>query len=92
MADKVTQTNELKFEWLFVDGDTRTFSIKNPKATITTAEITALETLIINAASAEDSASGVTLLIGDKASADFRRINTVIREEKITMVLDIKED
>lgn len=89
MADKLTTTYELKFEWLFVDGDTRTFTAKNPKETITVSEITNLENLILNAKNEDDPASGVTLLVGDKTNADFRRINTVIRETTQTVVLDL---
>lgn len=84
--DTVVTTYELKFEWQFVDGDTRTFTAKNPKATITTAEITELENLILNGGD-----SAPTLLIGDKASAAFMRINTVVKETKTTMTLNLDE-
>lgn len=81
MADKQTTSYDLKFEWLFQDGDTRTFTMKNPKAEITTEEITALNTLILN--------EGNPLLIGDKAGANFRRINTVVRVTSTTTTLDL---
>lgn len=84
MADRTTYTDALKFEWLFTDGDTRTFTADNPKATITTAEITAMETLILNGGG-----SAPTLLIGDKTNADFRRINTVVKEQKTVTKLDL---
>lgn len=84
MADKTTTTHDLKFEWLFTDGDTRTFTAKNPKSTITTAEITNLETLIMNGGG-----SNPTLLVGDKAGASFRRINTVVRETKLVTKYDL---
>lgn len=83
MANKTTSTNELKIENLFVDGDTRTITLKNPKDTITTAEITALETLIKNG---DGTAS---ILIGDKYGGDFRRIEKVRRIEKATTEFDI---
>ena len=43
MADMVSQSSELKMEALFVDGDTRTFSVKDPKSNINQADITALK-------------------------------------------------
>lgn len=89
MADKVTTTYQLKFEWLFVDGDTRTLTLQNPKETIQTNEITELENLILNAQSESDPNSGVTLLIGDKTSADFRRINMVTKETVTKAVIDL---
>lgn len=84
MADKVTTTNELKIENLFVDGDTRTITLKNPKETIATSEITALETLIKNGNDGSES-----LLIGDKYGSDFRRIEEVRRVNKTTTEYDI---
>lgn len=85
MADKVTTTYELKLEWLFQDGDTRVTTLKNPKAEITTEEITELESLILNATAETPE----PLLIGDKSQGTFRRINLVTRETKITMDLDL---
>lgn len=83
MADKVTTTNELKINNLFTDGDTRLITLKNPKDTITTGEITALETLIKNG---DGTAS---ILIGDKYGSDFRRIQEVTRVSKTTHEYDI---
>lgn len=83
MADKTAVTNQIKFEWLFYDGDTRTFAEDNPKATITENEIRALETLIRNEGGA------TTLLIGDKAGAEFYKINAVVKETKYTTTLDL---
>lgn len=83
MADKITTTNELKIENLFVDGDTRTITLKNPKATIETSEITALETLIKNG-------DGTTsILIGDKYGSDFRQIWEVRKTSKTTTDFDL---
>lgn len=83
MADKTTTTDELKFEWLFYDGDTRTFTAENPKETITAQEITALETLILNGG------GSATLLIGDKAGAEFYKIKQVVKESKSITTLDL---
>lgn len=83
MADKVTTSNELKIENLFVDGDTRTITLKNPKATIETSEITALETLIKNG-------DGTTsILIGDKYGSDFKQIWEVRKTSKTTTDFDL---
>ena len=81
--DKITTTNELKIENLFVDGDTRTITLKNPKTTITTGEITALETLIKNGDGTQ------SILIGDKYQSDFRRIESVTKIRKETTIWDI---
>lgn len=83
MADKTTSTDELKIENLFTDGDTRTITLKNPKDTITTEEITALETLIKNGT------GEASLLIGDKYGSDFKQIWEVRRIEKTTTEFDI---
>ena len=88
MADKQTVTTSLKFEWLFLDGDTRVFTMKNPKETITSSEITAIEALIIDAPQ-EQTDVQTKLLVGDKAGALFQRINTVVREQVTTMTLDL---
>lgn len=83
MADKVTTTNELKIENLFTDGDTRTITLKNPKTSITTGEITALETLIKNG-------DGTTsILIGDKYGSDFKQIWEVRKTSKTTTDFDL---
>lgn len=84
MADKTTVTSELKINNLFVDGDTRTITLKNPKVNILTSEITALETLIKNGDTGTES-----ILIGDKYGSDFRRIETVTKVNKTTIEYDI---
>lgn len=64
-----TTTETLKIENLFVDGDTRTITLKNPKSTITTSEITALEAKI----------RANNALIGDRYAGTFGRIESVTR-------------
>ncbi len=83
MADKTTQTHELKIDNLFVDGDTRTITLKNPKPTIQTSEITALETLILNGDGTQ------SILIGDKYGSDFKRIQEVRKVTKATTEYDL---
>ena len=64
MADVVKSESTLKFRLLFVDGDDRTITLKNPKATIPNEQITALNALI---------QSG-NMIIGDKTGATFGKI------------------
>ena len=79
MADIVTQASTLKFEYMFVDGDTRTQTLKNPKANITTSEIEELNTYI----------QANNLILGDKTSATFGKIAKVTRREETITKLDI---
>lgn len=79
MADVSTNTESLKFDYLFVDGDTRSQTLKNPKPTITTSEITELQNYI----------RANNLLIGDKAGGTFGRINAVTRITERKTFLDI---
>lgn len=69
MADVLTQSAQLKFEAYFVDGDTRTFTLKNPKGSISTSEIEELQTLIRQN----------NLLIGDKMGGTFGKFDAVTR-------------
>lgn len=84
MADKTTFNYDVKFEWLFNDGDTRVQTMQDPKSQITTEQVTNLETLILNGGG-----SSPTLIIGDKSGAPFRRINKVVKETKATTILDL---
>lgn len=59
-----TEEASLALECLFVDGDTRTFSVKNPKANITNDQIKALSDYI----------QANNLLISDKWGGNFGRI------------------
>lgn len=83
MADKTQTVSELKIENLFVDGDTRIMTLKNPKTTITTEQVRNLETLILNGGGSN------TLLIGDKYGGDFRRIEVVKKIDTTTITLDL---
>lgn len=85
MADTVKNEYNLKIECLFTDGDTRTITLKNPKSEITQEEIEELNALILN----ETGGVNNSILIGDKTSADFRRINKVIKVTTITNTLDL---
>jgi len=69
MADTQTTTKSLKIEAVFVDGDTRNITLKNPKQNITTSEIQNLETYIL----------ANSLLIGDRYHGTFGKIGSVTR-------------
>lgn len=75
----ITTTDELKFENLFVDGDTRNFTLKNPRADITTADIETLNTYM----------QQKNIILGDKYGATFGRISHVTHIIKTTRTLDI---
>lgn len=79
MANKVKITSNLKIDCDFVDGDTRAFNLKNPKAEISSSDITNLNQFM--------QMNGV--LIGDKYSATFLRIAKASKITKSTTTLDI---
>lgn len=78
MADIVTQSSTLKIENLFVDGDTRTITLKNPKSGITTGEITSLESFMRTN----------NIIIGDKYGGTFGRIQSVNKIDETRINLD----
>lgn len=59
MADKVTRTSELKLDFAFFDGDSRTVSVDNPRSDVTVAQLLAVG----------NAAKTTQAIIGDKASA-----------------------
>lgn len=81
MADTVKTTKELKFESMFVDGDTRTFSVKNPKSNITNADIVELNNYI----------GTNQILVGDKYGGRFGRITQASVVDKTTVTLDLED-
>lgn len=80
MADKVKQTQSLIIEVKFLDGDTRTITLRNPKSDITTSEITELETFLETS----------NILIGDRDSSDFSKIKKVLKRDSFTTILDLE--
>ena len=66
MADIVKSTNVLSIVQSFTDGDDRTFTIDNPKASVTAAEINDLS----------DYMRANNIVLGDKAGADFSLIKS----------------
>lgn len=79
MADTVEQFSNLKVEMKFVDGDTRTQSLKNPKETITQEQVSELNAFI----------QANNLLIGDKGGATFGKITKVTKSYGTRTHLDI---
>ena len=72
----------LVIETVFVDGDTRTLTIKNPRSTISQSDITDLNSYM----------QETNILIGDKDGATFGRIKKVTRRSSTTTYLDISDD
>lgn len=67
MADVVATEATLKIEAYFVDGDTRTITLKNPLGSITTEEIKDLETFMRTN----------NVIVGDKMQGTFGKISEV---------------
>lgn len=80
MADKIKTARTLVIETVFVDGDTRTLSIKNPRSDISQSQITELNTFL----------QTNNFLIGDKDGSTFGRIKKVTRRTSTTVYLDIE--
>lgn len=80
MADKITTSNELKFEFAFADGDTRIYRLKNPVSGNLSSQIDAINTMILTN----------NLIIGDKASGAFTGIYRVTKINKSVATLDIE--
>lgn len=82
MADLIKTDVTLKIDTMYVDGDTRLINLKNPKETITAAEISDLNAFI-----QENNA-----LIGDKEQATFGRIKSATKVTKQDIILDLSEE
>lgn len=74
MADTIKTSRTLKLEYDFVDGDTRTNNIKDPRDNITSNEIAELNTFL----------RANNALIGDKYQATFAQIKKATIVEKTT--------
>lgn len=77
MADIVSTKKTLQLVAEFIDGDTRTITLENPKASLTAADIDATTSLMLQG------------LIGDKTGAHFYRWKTAAVIDKNTIELDI---
>lgn len=81
MADQVSTSNELKFETMFVDGDTRTFNVKAPKSNVSQQEIAALNAYM----------QTNNIMVGDKYGGRFGKITKATVVDKTTVTLDLEE-
>lgn len=79
MADTVKAETTLRIENLFVDGDTRTITLKNPRSNLTSNDISELNAFM----------QANNIIIGDKAGATFGRIQNAATVQKNTILLDI---
>lgn len=82
MADTATTNFDLKFETLFVDGDTRTFSVKNPRSNVSQNDIAALNTFM----------QENNMLVGDKYGGRFGRITKASTVKRTTVNLDLESE
>ena len=82
MADVVKTSRSLIIENVFVDGDTRSVTLKNPRSDITESQITELNSFL----------QETNILIGDKDGATFGRIRKVTRRNSTTTYLDISDE
>ena len=82
MADVIKTAYNLVIETVFVDGDTRTITIKNPRSNISQSDITDLNSYM----------QENNILIGDKDGSTFGRIKKVTRRSSTTAYLDISDD
>lgn len=80
MADTVSYSNNLKIITMFVDGDTRTFNVKDPKSNINQSDITALNTYM----------QTNNILVGDKYGGRFGKITEASIVNKTAVSLDLE--
>jgi len=80
MADTIKSAAELKIVSKYVDGDTRTITLDDPKDNLTDAQI--------NGVSATFKTNN--FLLGDKGGADFLEFDTAKVTQKKTTQLDLR--
>lgn len=80
MADTTSNSQELKIETMFVDGDTRTFNVKNPKSNVSQSDIANLNTYM----------QTNNILVGDKYGGRFGKITQASTIDKTTVTLDLE--
>lgn len=78
MADVSSTAETLKIENYFVDGDTRTITLKNPKQSITTSDIEELQAYM----------RANNIIVGDKMAGTFGKISAVTRVSETRTYLD----
>ena len=80
MADTTSNSQELKIETMFVDGDTRTFNVKNPKSNVSQSDIANLNTY----------RQTNNIRVGDKYGGRFGKITQASTIDKTTVTLDLE--
>ncbi len=79
MSDIVKNKDTLNFVMDFVDGDNRTLTVDNPKATITGAQVKSFGNYIKNN----------SVVLGDKAGAAFSKISSAKVVHATTTYFDL---
>lgn len=79
MSDKITAFNQFKLDLYFVDGDTRTITLNNPKSTLSSSEISELNSFM----------QANNVVIGDRTGATFGKITKGRRVTGTKTSLDI---
>lgn len=80
MADIVKMSSVLNIECVFLDGDTRTITLKNPRSDISSSDIENLQTFM------KDN----NIIIGDRDLSDFRYIKIAVKRNITTKYLDLE--
>ena len=80
MADIIKTASLLNIECVFLDGDTRTITLKNPRSNISSSDIENLETFM----------QTENIIIGDRDSSDFRKIRKAVKRNTTTSYLDLE--
>ena len=79
MADIVKTASLLNIECVFLDGDTRTITLKHPRSNVSSSDIENLETFM----------ETNQIIIGDRDSSDFRKIKKAVKRNTTTTYLDL---
>ena len=79
MADVIKTSTSLVIECVFLDGDTRTITLKNPRGNISASDIENLNTFMLDN----------NIIIGDRDSSDFRKIRKAVKRDTTTSYLDL---
>ena len=79
MADTIKNISTLNIECSFLDGDTRTITLRNPRRDISAADIKNLEAFM----------QEENIIIGDRDSSTFRKIKRAVKRNTTTRYLDL---
>ena len=82
MADTTKMENHLIIEVGFIDGDTRTITLKNPRSNLTASDIENLDNFM----------KTNNILIGDRDSADFKKIRQAKTRSAVITTLDLSSN